>query len=287
MKTNKIIKIIVFTAILLPAILIISIMTGATKESISETDGVKLPIIMYHSFLKDTKLQNDYTISPSLFENDLKYLTENGYTTIVVKDLTDYVYGKKSLPEKCVMLTFDDGYYNNYYYAYPLLKKYKCKAVISPIASVSQKFSETKDISATYGHITFDDMKEMSDSGYVEIQNHSYNMHSLNSRKGVSQKSGESDETYKRILIEDVTEAQTLLENATGKKPSCFVYPFGAKSDSTEKYIKEMGFSCTLTCTEEPNIITKNPDSLFELGRYRRDGRESMQNLLIRINTKS
>lgn len=127
------------------------------------------------------------------------------------------------------MLTFDDGYYNNYYYALPLLEKYNCKAVISPIASVSEKFTETKDISVTYGHITFDDMKEMSDSGYVEIQNHSYDMHSLKSRKGVLPKAGESDEVYKSILTEDVVKAQTLLENATGKKPTCFVYPFGAK----------------------------------------------------------
>ena len=61
----------------------------------------------------------------------------------------------------------------------------------------------------------------------------------------------------------------------------------GAKNDLTEKLIKEMGFSCTLTCTEKPNIITKNPDSLYELGRYRRDRNESMQNLLIRIDTQS
>lgn len=185
------------------------------------------------------------------------------------------------------MLTFDDGYYNNYYYALPLLEKYNCKAVISPIASVSEKFTETKDISVTYGHITFYDMKEMSDSGYVEIQNHSYDMHSLKSRKGVLPKAGESDEAYKSILTEDVVKAQGLLENATGKKPTCFVYPFGAKNDLTEKLIKEMGFSCTLTCTEKPNIITKNPDSLYELGRYRRDRNESMQNLLIRIEMQS
>ena len=112
-------------------------------------------------------------------------------------------------------------------------------------------------------------------------------MHSLKSRKGVLQKAGESDEAYKSILTEDVVKAQGLLENATGKKPTCFVYPFGAKNDLTEKLIKEMGFSCTLTCTEKPNIITKNPDSLYELGRYRRDRNESMQNLLIRIEMQS
>ena len=110
MKSNKTVKIIIFTALFLSTVILISVMTGATKETTADTDSVKLPVIMYHSLLKDEKLQNDYTVSPTLFENDLKYLAENGYTTVVVKDLTDYVYGKKSLPEKCIMLTFDDGY---------------------------------------------------------------------------------------------------------------------------------------------------------------------------------
>ena len=113
MKSNKTVKIIIFTALFLSAVILISVMTGAVKETSADTDSVKLPVIMYHSLLKDEKLQNDYTVSPTLFENDLKYLTENGYTTVVVKDLTDYVYGKKSLPEKCIMLTFDDGYFYN------------------------------------------------------------------------------------------------------------------------------------------------------------------------------
>ena len=116
MKSNKTVKIIIFITLFLSAVILILVMTGAVKETTADTDSVKLPVIMYHSLLKDEKLQNDYTVSPTLFENDLKYLTENGYTTVVVNDLTDYVYGKKSLPEKCIMLTFDDGYYNNYYY---------------------------------------------------------------------------------------------------------------------------------------------------------------------------
>ena len=135
MKSNKTVKIIIFTAFFLSAIILISVMTGATKETTTDTDSVKLPVIMYHSLLKDEKLQNDYTVSPTLFENDLKYLTENGYTTVVVKDLIDYVYGKKSLPEKCIMLTFDDGYNNNYTDLYPLLQKYNVKATIFISAS--------------------------------------------------------------------------------------------------------------------------------------------------------
>ncbi len=73
MKSNKTVKIIIFTALFLSAVILISVMTGAVKETTADTDSVKLPVIMYHSLLKDEKLQNDYTVSPTLFENDLKY----------------------------------------------------------------------------------------------------------------------------------------------------------------------------------------------------------------------
>ena len=250
------------------------------RDDKSAKEEVFLPIIMYHSILKDKKLQNDYTIPPTLFENDLKYLTDNGYTTVTVEDLINYVYHGKDLPDKCIMLTFDDGYYNNYYYAFPLLKKYKCRAVISPIASMTEKFTQTQDISVTYGHISDDNIREMVNSGYVEIQNHSYDMHTLTPRKGVSKKKGEGAEEYKNTVTNDITKAQDYLENVTGKKPSCFVYPFGAKSDGTEEIVRELGFVCTMTCTEEPNVITRDKESLFELGRYRRDGKESMEKLM-------
>ena len=260
--------------------------TGAgSNDKKTSDDEVFLPIIMYHSLLKDQKLQNDYTISPALFEKDLKCLTSSGYTTVTVENLINYVYHGKNLPDKCIMLTFDDGCYNNYYYAYPLLKKYKCKAVISPIASMTEKFTQTQDISVSYGHISDDDIKEMVNSGYVEIQNHSYNMHTLTPRKGVSKKRSESPEDYKNAITSDITKAQNYLENVTGKKPSCFVYPFGAKSNGTEEIVRELGFVCTLTCTEEPNVITRDKESLFELGRYRRDGKESMETLLGRIES--
>ena len=95
------------------------------------------------------------------------------------------------------MLTFDDGYYNNYYYAYPLLKKYNAKAVISPIGSMTKKFTETKSISVSYGNINEDNIKEMVNSGYVEIQNHSYDMHRLTPRKGIGQKAGSPTQTTK------------------------------------------------------------------------------------------
>lgn len=276
-KSLAVVILIIFTATLL------CLLPGAGTESKETQKGIDLPIIMYHSLLKDKKLQNDYTISPTIFEEDLKYITQNGYTTITVSELVSYVYQGKALPQKCIMLTFDDGYYNNYYYAFPLLKKYKCKAVISPIVSVTEKFTQSEDISVTYGYVSVDNLREMVESGFVEIQNHSYDMHSLAPRRGVEQKSNEIDDDYKTTVISDISRAQDYLIKNVGIKPDCFVYPFGAKSKNTLEIIREMGFVCTMTCTEKNNVITKDPESIFELGRYRRRPDKSLKDMLAAV----
>lgn len=252
----------------------------ASISSESDTKGVELPIVMYHSMLKDTKLQGQFVIDPAKFEEDLKYLKDNGYTTITVSDLVDYVYNNKELPKKPIMLTFDDGYYNNYLYAYPLLKKYKCKAVISPIGYYSDLYSKSTDApSPSYSHCTWKQLKEMQNSGCVEIQNHSYNMHSQNGRLGIKQKNGESSEEYKEVITQDISKAQNRFKEKLKYTPQAFVYPFGALSDSSEEAIKALSFRASFTCEEKINIIVKDKNSLYLLGRFIRTNKMTTKEL--------
>ena len=117
---------------------VIGLGTNVIFSVASETeDTVRLPIIMYHSIQKNNKAKSKFIITPEEFEGDLKYIKDNGYTTIVMQDLIDFVYENKELPEKPIMLTFDDGYYNNYLYAFPLVKQYECKIILSPIGKQS------------------------------------------------------------------------------------------------------------------------------------------------------
>ena len=257
---------------------------GSTFES--EYDNKKVvPIIMYHSFLNDESLLNEYTVSPLLFEEDLKYLTENNYETITVNDLINYVYSDYKLPEKCIMLTFDDGYYNNLTYAYPILQKYNCKAVISPIVSFTEVYTRKNDVSITYGNLSVNDLKSMLSSNLIEIQNHTYDMHSLTPRKGVLKKEGESQDLYEIALTDDLIKAQKFLKTNLKVTPKCFVYPFGFRNKYSDKVIKDIGFLSSMGVEEKVNILSKNPETLYNLGRYRRDNNEHISDLIKRINS--
>lgn len=248
-----------------------SLLLKSTPVTPTLGEGISLPIIMYHGLLEDESRMGTYVISVKEFESDLQYLKEHGYTTVVVQDLIDYVQKGTPLPDKPIMLTFDDGFYNNYVYAYPLLKKYDAKMVLSPVGSYTDTFTENGDKHAEYSYLNWDDIKEMSDSGRVEIQNHTYDMHSLDgSHKGSKKVGGETVDQYRKRLIEDVGKMQQETIQHIGRTPTAFTYPYGAVSKEALPILKEMGFACTLICESRTNTITRAPDCLYELGRYLR-----------------
>lgn len=246
---------------------------------------IKVPIIMYHSILKDPARSNKYTITPAVLEEDLKYIKANGYETITISDLISYVYDDKPLPPKPIILTFDDGHYNNYGYLYPLLEKYDMKAVISIVGSYTDKFSETDEANLNYSYLRWKDINELISSGRVEFQNHTYNLHdNTHGRIGAKKKKGESDNEYKKILEEDINKLQNEFKENTGYVPTCFTYPFGSISNSSLDIIKELGFKASLSCEEGINKITKNPNSLYLLKRYNRPSYVSTYNIFKKFN---
>ncbi len=245
-----------------------------TAQSAAATDaGIPVPVIMYHSLLPEGN--SDYIVDPALFEQDLQYLQKAGYTTVTVADLIAYVDEGIPLPDKPIMLTFDDGYYNNYLYAYPLLKRYGMRAVISPIASVTEFYSDnpTEQDKPRYSHVTWEQLTEMVQSGVWEIQHHSYDLHHTDrGRKGVAQKRDEDGRDYREILENDLVKASTLLKERVGVDTTAFVYPFGAYTTGTDPLLRNAGFRATLSCEQRISRISRDPDSLWRLGRYLRPG---------------
>ena len=232
--------------------------------------GTNLPILMYHHCLEEERL-GKWVISVSEFENDLKYIQAQGYTTIVVQDLLDHYQKGTPLPEKPIMITIDDGHLSTYTYLYPLLKQYNMKAVLSIVGAYTDEYTETTDTTVSYAYLSWDNVKELSDSGVIEIQNHSYNMHSTkNGHNGISRMGGESDEAYKKRFMEDIGGLQTAIQEHTGRTPTAFTYPFGYINEDSKPYIKELGFQVVFTCEERVNRLPEKADDILTLMRFNR-----------------
>lgn len=270
MKKIKIL--VIFLILILCLIISFKYLYNNTSPVFNNTNGKKLPVIMYHHITEKQDRLNKFAITPKQFEDDLIYLKENGFETITTNDLIAYVYNDIPLPEKPIIITFDDGQESFYKYAYPLLKKYNMKAVLAIVGEYTSTYSEIEDHNVDYSYLTWKQINELANSSLVEIANHTYNLHSIDKgRNGCSKKQGESLEEYKSILENDILRLQDEILMYTGYKASTFAYPFGKFSKETKDILKEFKFSAILTCAEVINIIDKsNPEFLYNLGRFNR-----------------
>ncbi len=234
------------------------------------TESIALPILMYHSLLKDNARAGPYVLSPHVLQTDLQYLQKQGYETVTVTDLIAYVQQGKPLPEKPVMITFDDGYYNNYLYAYPILQELQMRAVISVIGSQTELFTETGQENAYWSYLRIERLQEMQATGIFEIANHSYNLHTYGARRGCLRAQGEDRAQYAALLQADTQHVQDLLQEAAIPTPQCYTYPFGSLSAESEELLREMGFVCTLGCQNGINYITRDAECLFQMKRFNR-----------------
>jgi peptidoglycan/xylan/chitin deacetylase (PgdA/CDA1 family) len=248
-----------------------------------ENEPVFVPIIMYHSIIENKNRTGDYAVTPETVESDMKYLKENGYTSIFVEDIVNYVCWNKPLPVKPVVITLDDGFYNNSYYLLPLLEKYDMKATISVVGYFSEFISVKDPHVPEYSYLTWNDMIELHESGRIEFGNHTYNMHSNNYRQGCAKLSYETEEEYAEAFRSDIGLLQSLMKINTGIIPSVFAYPYGYISKESVPLLKEMGFTAALSCYEKPNYITHDEKCLYELNRYNRSENISTEEFMKKL----
>ena len=263
-----------FAAVFAAATIFLTVLSGIQQilPVQQNQEGIAMPVIMYHHILESSKLLGAYVITPQELEKDFQWIQQEGYTPVVVQDLLDYVYSDVPLPEKPIMITFDDGYESNYVYAYPLLQKYGYKAVISIYGRCTDEFSQTEDKHINYSHITWDEIREMADSGLVEFQNHTYNMHynATGKRKGIQKMYNEDIAAYQALLREDLGKLQQEFQEHLGYTPTAFTYPFGFLEPDAEPVLEELGFLASFCCEERIHYITKDPQCLYKIRRFNR-----------------
>ena len=237
---------------------------------VSAQEPVQLPIIMYHSVVAGNKNLGDYVINVEQFENDIKCLKEAGFESVTIEDLIKYTEGGE-LPENPIMITFDDGYYNNVNLCGPILEKYQMRAVISVVGIYTDNEENcTGKRSNNYSYLTWEEIESAQKSGIFEVQNHSYNMHGGCGRMGAQKSTDEDVWQFKDEVAGDISRMQNLLRDNSGVNATCFTYPYGSFDEYSKEVVKECGFLSSMNCFEEINTITRDKDCLYGLGRYNR-----------------
>ena len=131
----------------------------------------KVAIFCYHEI---DRPNDSFAISSGRFESHLKYLQKAGYHFVTLDEYLAYTDGKLNLPEKSVMITFDDGYQSFYTKVYPLLKKYDVPAMLAIVTSWTDGEGLPTDVRAV---ATWDELREMEKNGLVTIVSHSHALH--------------------------------------------------------------------------------------------------------------
>jgi len=253
-----------------------------TLMGLTMGEEATVPIIMYH-VLEDTP-DNVWEITFEEFEADLKYLAENGFTTVIMQDLIDFVHHGKRLPEKPIVLSFDDGRSPTAQIILPLLEKYNAKITMAIIGVETDRYTEIEKQGSTsrHPHMTWDEVVAVHNTGLVEIQCHTYDLHGPN---GAKKNKGESEEAYRERLLTDLHKFSEKLQEYIGITSNTLVYPLGAISSTSDDIIKEAGYLASLSCHEKNNIIVVgNPDSLYSLRRYLRPPHKSSGEFFARLS---
>ena len=247
--------------ILVLVLIIVTALVMLPKTKKSKNANVKIPILLYHDFVTtvpDSDPDNfNYINTPQSYEENIKALLEDGYTFISFQELNDANNGKISLPEKPILVTFDDGYASNYEYIFSILKKYNVKVSIFVVTDKIGKEVDGKK------YLSWEQCREMQDSGLVEIFNHS--------KRHVFY-----DKLPVRQIRDDVIESYKIIEEKLGSKNlKVFAYPYGAytketvwtlklngmdmqvydlgmnySNDFNKDYIKRMNIPCEMTGAE-------------------------------------
>lgn len=242
--------------------------------------------LSYHDVRDDVVENLDadrYAVSTTQLTRQFEWLRRNGYTPVSIDDITAAKQHGKPLPDGAVLLSFDDGLASAYEIVFPLLKQFNYPAVVAPVVSWTElKPGETVEYNngrlGREALLTAGQIREMADSGLVEIASHSYDLHHgvLGNPQGNLQPAAitriydpdtasyESDEAYKKRIRTDLKRSSEALKAITGLVPRVIVWPFGKYNQVIEEIVDSLGMSVSLGVQEGINPVNR----LNELHRF-------------------
>lgn len=207
-------------SILLAMLLFAVSSSGFTAEASfsKKSTNVGIPVLLYHVVKPEPDPANPWQFSLSEFEKHMAYLKENGYRTLTLKQYFNILDKKAAMPEKPILLTFDDNSSDFYQYVYPILLQYGMKAT---------EFTVSDWVNGSW-NMTSEEMRTIKENG-VDIQNHSVTHPFL-------------ADLSKEQQYAEINHATAALKELTGKSTDVFAYPYGNYNEDTISTLKELGF---------------------------------------------
>jgi peptidoglycan/xylan/chitin deacetylase (PgdA/CDA1 family)/GT2 family glycosyltransferase len=230
--------------------------------------AVKLPVLLYHDVgYAALGIHPEQTVSPQMFENQVKWLAARGYTGIGLSDWLAWRREGRPLPERPLLFSFDDGYAGVAKHALPVLERYGFKAsvfVVTDRIGKTNAWDEAIGIQSR-SLMTADEIRHWAARGFE------FGSHSRTHRDLTALASSE--------LRDEVAGSKDDLAAILGSKPTAFAYPYGRINDAVQRCVSA-SFSAALSTFRGTNTIATDP---YQIRRSRVSPRDSMLDLACRI----
>jgi peptidoglycan/xylan/chitin deacetylase (PgdA/CDA1 family) len=216
-----------------------------------------VPILVYHRFGAGNESRNLMEVPQASFRAQMVLLRDEGYQVIPLRDLGEFLAGRRALPRKSVVITIDDGFRSAYTIAFPVLQEFGFPATL---------FVYTDFMAGGLG-LDWAALREMVATGLVDVACHSKTHANLSLRRG-----DERGPEYRARLDEEVRGPARLLRERLGVRSDAFSFPYGDANDDVITALKAEGYELALTVTRGGNAAFADPYRLRRTMIYGEDG---------------
>jgi peptidoglycan/xylan/chitin deacetylase (PgdA/CDA1 family) len=207
---------------------------GGLREDRYQT----VPVLSYHKFCEAPSESDAMTVTRAAFESQMKLLSDRGYRVITLDELYDFLDFKRELPEKSIVITFDDGWRSMYEIAFPILRRYGYRATL---------FVSTEMITGSRKTLSWELIREMM-AGGIAVESHTVAHRNLEELKD-----GESLEEYVADMERELAQSAKTIREKTGCTVKYLAYPYGATNSMTILLAARLGYRGALTVKRGPN----------------------------------
>jgi len=223
---------------------------GELRDTKGGLQEIQIPILLYHRF--GPVVADSMTVTTNTFESQMKYLKDNGYIVIRLRQFVDYYLGKRqSLPSHSLVITVDDGHKSVYTDLFPFLKKYRIPVTLFVYPSALSN--------ASYA-MTWDQLREMKESGLLDFQSHTFwHPNFKNEKKRLK------PAEYENFVKTQLKKSKEKLERELNVKVDMLAWPFGIYDDELINKAIGAGYVAALSMDRRHTSIS---DNIMALPRY-------------------